>query len=146
MLEEVGMVTSVDAGHAYVSAKPSSSCEGCSQKGACHVLGGSGDMIIKAANDARANVGDKVVVAISSRTFFKASALIYLLPVAALIVGGVLGKSAAARLRLNIQAEALSAILGAAFLVISFIAVKFLSGRIGKNEADQARVIKVLNV
>ncbi|MEK7850632.1 MAG: SoxR reducing system RseC family protein, partial [Deltaproteobacteria bacterium] len=110
MLEEEGRVTSVDGVYAFVAAQPSSSCEGCSQKGACHVLGGSGEMIIKADNEIRAEVGDRVIVAISSKTFFKASAVIYLLPVAALIIGGVFGKSIAPRLNLNIQPETLSAI------------------------------------
>lgn len=103
-------------------------------------------MIIKAANDVRAEVGDRVVVAISSKTYFKASAVMYLLPVAALIAGGTFGKYAAAYLRLNIQTETLSAIFGVAFLLISFIAVKLLSSRIGNSEADHARVIRVLHV
>ena len=145
MLEEEGRGTSVDGVYAFVAAQPSSSCEGCSQKGACHVLGGSGEMIIKACNDVGAEVGDRVVVAISSKTFFKASAVIYLLPVAALIVGGILGKSIAPHLNLNIQAEAVSAIFGFTSLVISFIAVRLLSTKIGESKANQAVVIKVLN-
>ncbi len=146
MLEEEGRVTAVDGNYAYVAARPSSACEGCSQKGMCHVLGGSGDMIIKAVNDVRAGIGDSVVVAVSSRTFLKASALIYLLPVAALIAGGVFGKSIAPHLEINIQAETLSAIFGFTSLVVSFVAVRLLSDKIGQSEANQARVIKVLNV
>lgn len=146
MLEEEGRVTAIENNYAFVSARPSSACEGCSQKGVCHVLGGSGDVIIKAINSARAGVGDVVVVAISSKTFFKASALIYLLPVAALIIGGVFGKSLAPHLNINIQAETVSAIFGFTSLVVSFIAVRLLSSKIGESEANQARIIKVLDV
>ena len=146
MLEEEGRVTSVDGNYAFVSAQPSSACEGCSQKGACHVLGGGGEMVIKALNDIGATVGNRVVVAISSRTFFKASALIYLLPVAALIAGGLFGKAMAPHLGLNVQAEVLSAIFGLMSLVASFIAVKLLAKKIGERKTDQARVIRVLNV
>jgi len=146
MLEEEGRVTAVDGVYAFVAATPSSACEGCSQKGTCHVLGGSGEMIIKASNDVRAEVGDRVKVAISSKTFFKASAVIYLLPVAALIAGGVFGKSIAPHLSLNIQSETVSAVFGFTSLVISFIAVRLLSHKIGESEADKARIIKVLNV
>lgn len=146
MLEEEGRVTAVDGNYAFVAARPSSSCDGCSQKGVCHVLGGSGDMIIKAVNDVRAGIGDSVVVAVSSRTFLKASAVIYLLPVAALIAGGVFGKSIAPHLEINIQAETLSAIFGFTSLVVSFAAVRLLSDKIGQSKANQARVIKVLNV
>lgn len=103
-------------------------------------------MIIKAANDVRAEVGDRVIVAISSKTFFKASAVIYLLPVAALIFGGVFGKSIAPHLNLNIQPETVSAVFGFTSLLLSFVAVKLLSTRIGESKADQARIIKVLNV
>jgi len=103
-------------------------------------------MIIKADNEIRAEVGDRVVVAISSKTFFKASAVIYLLPVAALIAGGVFGKSIAPRLNLNIKSEAVSAIFGFASLLLSFVAVKLLSARIGESKANQAKIIKVLNV
>lgn len=145
-MEEEGRVTAVDGSYALVAAQPSSACEGCSQKGVCHVLGGSGDMIIKAANDVRANIGDRVVVAISSKTFLKASALIYLLPVAALITGGIFGRSVAPHLGLNIQAEAVSAIFGLISLVVSFVAVRLLSSKIGESKAGQARIVKVLDV
>lgn len=145
-MEEEGRVTAVDGIYAFVTAKPSSACEGCSQKGVCHVLGGSGDMIIKAANNVRANVGDRVMVAISSKTFLKASAVIYLLPVAALIAGGIFGRSVAPHLNLNIQAEAVSAIFGLIFLLVSFVAVKLLSSKIGESKADQARIVRVLDV
>lgn len=145
MLEEEGRVTAVDGGYAFVAAQPSSACEGCSQKGVCHVLGGSGEMIIKASNVIRAEVGDRVIVAISSKTFIKASAVIYLLPVTALITGAVFGKSIAPHLSLNIQPEAVSAIFGFTSLLVSFIAVKLLSARIGESEAGRARVIRVLD-
>jgi len=145
MLEEEGRVTAVDGVYAYVTARPSSSCEGCSQKGVCHVLGGSGDLIIKAFNEAGAVIGDSVIVAISSRTFLKASALIYLLPVAALIAGGVFGKRIVPNFIKNIQPEVLSAIFGVTSLAASFIAVRLLGRKIGENEADRARIIRVLN-
>lgn len=145
MLEEEGRVTGVEGIYAYVAARPGSSCDGCSQKAACHVLGGSGDMIIKAINEARAMVGDSVIVAVSSKSFLKASAVIYLLPVAALIFGGLLGRSLAPHLDINIKAETVSAIFGFSSLAVSFIAVKFLSSWIGENRKDQARIIKVLN-
>ena len=144
MLEEEGRVTAIDGGYAYVAAKPSSSCEGCSQKGVCHVLGGSGDLIIKAINDVRAGVGDHVVVAVSSRTFFKASAVIYLLPVAALIAGGMMGKSIAKSIDTGISPELLSALLGFIFLGASFFIVRTLAKKIGESKSDHARVIKVL--
>lgn len=146
MLEEEGRVTAVDGIYAFVAAQPSSACEGCSQKGACHVLGGGGEMVIKAVNDIGATVGNRVIVVISSKTFFKASALIYLLPVAAIIAGGLFGKAIAPHFSLNIQAEALSAIFGLVSLVVSFIAVKLLAKKIGERKADHARVIRVLDV
>src|SRR4030065_1741474 len=121
MLEEEGRVTAVDGVYAFVAPTPSSACEGCSQKGTCHVLGGSGEMIIRASNDVGAEVGNRVVVAISSKTFFKASAVIYLLPVAALVFGGVFGKSIAPHLNLNIQPETVSAIFGFTSLLLSFV-------------------------
>lgn len=144
MLEEEGRVTALDGGYAYVSAKPSSACEGCSQKGVCHVLGGSGDVMIKAINEVRADVGDHVIVAVSSRTFFKASAVIYLLPVAALIAGGMVGKYIAKSLNTGVSPELLSAIIGFVSLGISFFIVKALSKKIGESKSDQARVVKVL--
>lgn len=103
-------------------------------------------MVIKAVNDIGATVGNRVIVVISSRTFFKASALIYLLPVAALIAGGLFGKVIAPHFGLNIQAEVLSAIFGLISLVVSFIAVKLLAKKIGERKTDHARVIRVLDV
>lgn len=103
-------------------------------------------MIIKAINEARAEIGDSVLVVISSGTFLKASALIYLMPVVALILGGVLGKFIAPAIGTRMSAEIVSAVFGFASLVLSFIIVKLVSKKIGESEANLARIIKVLNV
>lgn len=101
-------------------------------------------MIIKAQNNLKAEVGDSVVVGISSKTFFKASALIYILPVAALIAGGALGKWVARSFDIGISAEPISALAGLVSLGISFFVVRTVAARIGESKANQARVIKVL--
>lgn len=144
MLEEEGRVTAIDGDYAFVAAQPSSSCEGCSQKGTCHTLGGSGKMVIKAINSIGAKIGDRVLVVISSKTFFKAAALIYLIPVAALIIGGTAGKWLAISFIPGTSAELFSAIAGLVSLTLSFFAVKTFGNKIGGSGDDQAKVVRVL--
>ena len=86
-IEESGTVVEVRGPTALVRLKRSSACSGCASAGQCHTGRGAGEQLLEARNEAGAAAGDAVRVAVSARAVINASARIYLLPVAGLLVG-----------------------------------------------------------
>jgi len=86
-IEESGTVIEVREHTALVRMKRSSACSGCASAGKCHAGRGDNEQLLEARNEAGAAAGDTVRVAVSAGTVINASARIYLLPVAGLLVG-----------------------------------------------------------
>jgi len=86
-IEESGTVFEVRGPTALVRLKRSSACSGCASAGQCHAGRGESEQLLEARNDIGAAVGDAVRVAVSARAVINASARIYLLPVAGLLLG-----------------------------------------------------------
>lgn len=86
-IEESGTVVEVRGRTALVRLKRSSSCSGCASAGLCHAGRGENEQLLEALNEAGAAVGAAVRVAVPARAVVTASARIYLLPVAGLLVG-----------------------------------------------------------
>jgi len=86
-IEESGTVVVVRATTALVRMKRSSACSGCASAGKCHAGRDESEQLLEARNEVGAAVGEAVLVAVSARAVLNASARIYLLPVAGLLVG-----------------------------------------------------------
>ena len=86
-IEESGTVIAVREHTALVRLKRSSACSGCASAGQCHAGHGESEQLLEARNEPGAAIGDLVRVAVSARAVINASARIYLLPVAGLLVG-----------------------------------------------------------
>jgi len=86
-IEESGTVVEVREHSALVRLRRSSACSGCASAGQCHAGGGDSEQLLEARNEVGAAVGDPVRVAVSARAVINASARIYLLPVAGLLIG-----------------------------------------------------------
>jgi sigma-E factor negative regulatory protein RseC len=100
MPEEQGIVVRLaDESVAVVRTQRSGACEGCAQKGACHALSGAHAVVeVRARNLAGARVGDTVTLRMSDRVFLGASFAVYVVPVAAFILGAVGANALAGRL------------------------------------------------
>jgi len=124
MLEEVGVVLKVEGELAIVKTQRSSMCEGCHSGGFCKALGGDPDMEVAARNEVGAKVGDGVRVTVASKTFLKASFLVYMVPVTALILGALLGATLGPFLYPGASSDLLSVILGLIFFSLSFVLMR----------------------
>ena len=91
-IEESGTVIELHGGNALVRLSRSPACSGCASAGQCHAGGGGGEQFLEVGNEVGAAIGDAVRVAVSARAVISASARIYLLPVAGLIVGAGLAQ------------------------------------------------------
>ena len=114
MDSEIGIVESTEGALAYVAFATKAECEKC---GAC---GGSGGSLL-ARNDAGASVGDRVRVESSNRAMLAVSAVMFLLPVAAIFSGIGLGEllGPAARIPSPLAAGVLAALGLAASLAFA---------------------------
>jgi sigma-E factor negative regulatory protein RseC len=140
MLEEVGVVVRIEGNLAVVKTKRNSMCDGCHSGGFCRALGGGSDMEVAARNETGAEVGDEVRVVVPSKTFLKASFLIYMVPVTALILGALLGRAVGPFISQEGNPEFISVVFGLMLFVLSFFVMRVWTGRI-KGREEYAPVI-----
>jgi sigma-E factor negative regulatory protein RseC len=100
MATEEGVVFKMGAsgaGTAWVKTTRSSACESCSSRDTCHGEGGGKEMEmeVEAINTADARVGDRIVLNIRTASLLKATFLLYVFPILAMIAGAVLGQAVA---------------------------------------------------
>ena len=124
MLEEVGVVVRVEGELAIVKTKRSSMCDGCHSGGFCKALGGGSDMEVAARNEVGAQAGDEVRMTVASKTFLKASFLVYMVPVTALILGALLGATLGPFLYPEASSDLLPVAFGLIFFFLSFVLMR----------------------
>jgi sigma-E factor negative regulatory protein RseC len=90
MLKETGVVEKASPETAVVLVERSSACEQCRSRGACQVFSGR-TLRVEVPNELGAEEGDRVEVSLPGASVLKVSFLVYLVPVAALVIGAYLG-------------------------------------------------------
>ncbi len=143
MIQEEGVVVEVRAGIAYVKAERSSSCNKCSSSKTCKTLTDNA-MIVEAENPLSAKAGDNVVFTVGETALLKASAIAYLVPLAAFITGVVLGQVFSAKINPAWNADLTSAALGFGFLLAAFLAVYLLGRRASAGKIEMPTIIKII--
>jgi sigma-E factor negative regulatory protein RseC len=98
MIEEPGLVVTVEGEYAEVQTQRRGACGGCSANGVCGTsllerYLGRRSVHLRALNRAGAGVGDRVLVGVSEQGLVKAAVAGYLLPLLGLIAGALLGQS-----------------------------------------------------
>jgi sigma-E factor negative regulatory protein RseC len=125
MMEEVGTVVELKGKNiAMVVCRKSSFCEHCASMEGCQMGDDNTNKMVEAHNLIGANVGDRVKLSVSTKTFLQSSFVVYIVPLLALLVGAVAGNLIAAQMHAGPDPNLLSAILGSAFLVGSFLVIK----------------------
>ncbi|OPX56068.1 positive regulator of sigma(E), RseC/MucC [Oceanospirillum multiglobuliferum] len=97
MLEEQALVVDKDSQGVWVETCRQSACQSCASKSSCgHSLlgkmsrGQTQRMLVKTHLDLE--VGDQVMLGLSESAFLKGSALVYLLPLIAMIIMAIVGE------------------------------------------------------
>ncbi len=123
ILREIGQVAEVSESKVKVIIRRRSSCESC---GACGI-GSKAEISFMLQNDIGAQVGDRVIIELRSKAFFKAAFLAYTIPLAALIIGFLLGQSIGFSLGMGpAQAELTGIGSGFFFLTLTYFTLKWL--------------------
>ena len=142
MIEEIGIVKSVEGMTAVVAVPKKSACEGCTL-GACKPEDRS--MEIEAWNEAGAKAGQRVKVAIKSYTYLKGAMVVYGLPAVGLVAGAVVGKELMSRVFTSADPDMLSALFGFGACILSFLIVKIWAHKAGSKAESMPVVEEILN-
>lgn len=142
MVTEEGIVLRVGQSLAWVKMTRSSSCEACSERDACHSMGGSdNDMEVEAINSAGAKAGDKVVITFETASLFKISFLLYLFPVFSMIAGAVIGQQISKTY--HADPSAFAALFACLFFMISFFIIRVISKSLAQDNKYRAKVLRI---
>jgi len=144
MATEEGVVFKIgssEKGTAWVKTIRSSACASCSSKDACQGGSGGKEMEVEAINTADARVGDRIVLNIKTSSLLKATFLLYVFPILAMIAGAVLGQALAIMRGTN--PSGLSALFGFLFFGLAFIVIRITGRRLSTNASYKPEIIKV---
>lgn len=141
MAIEEGTITKIKGEKAWVMVRRSTMCESC--RSACHSLGGGRDMECEAINSAEGEIGDRVLLKISTKSLWKILIMFYLFPVIALISGALIGMKLSKTLGIESQLSAL--IIGAIFCALSFLIIMIISDRLKKNREYMPEITKIIS-
>ena len=91
-LTKTAVVKAVQGRMALVVTRMEPACKGCKARDACTSLGGGGaNAEVRARNTVGAEAGDIVTISMRGSSLLKASFLVYMLPILAMVGGIVLG-------------------------------------------------------
>lgn len=142
MPKEDGIVLRTGLGTARVKTSRTDSCESCTAKGACNMMGGGKDMEVEAVNEIGAKVDDRVVIAFESSSFLKVTVLIYLFPVLCMIGGALLGQKVS--LIYDFNESLFTAGSAFFFFAAAFLLVRIIGNRMARKDAYRPRIVKIL--
>ncbi|MFO7838926.1 MAG: SoxR reducing system RseC family protein [Desulfosalsimonadaceae bacterium] len=113
MALEEAIITRTNRDTAVVQTRRTAACEGCSERHACHSMGGNREIEVEVANPVGAETGDTVMVAFKTSQLIMLSFLLYVFPVISMVIGAVLGDALAPRY--NGDPSIFAAVLGFLF-------------------------------
>jgi len=144
MIEEVGTIIELKSKRtALVLCQKSSFCNSCATSGACSIGDDSRSRTVEVHNMIGAEVGNRVKIAASTKTFLQSSFLLYIVPLIALVIGAAVGSTLGTVFELGVDPNLLSAIFGVFFMVGSFLVIRVGSSALQK-ENFMPRIVSIL--
>jgi sigma-E factor negative regulatory protein RseC len=145
MIEESAHVVESEGEYAWVETERRSSCGSCSAKGcgtgALSKILGRRSQRLKVLNPVDAKPGDEVVLGIREQALLQGSLAVYIVPLLAMLAGGLLGKALAPQW--GADAEGLSVLLGLTGLVVGFLWLHRYNRSIAGDERFMATILRV---
>jgi len=143
MLEAEGVIVKIGQEGVFVETSRASACGSCSSKEGCGTstlsqLLGSKASTFKVLNPIGAALGERVVIGMEEEALLKSSLLMYLVPLAFLLVGAIFG-GWLAPVRWQ-DAYAVGGVFVGLFL--GFVAMKLISASAGKNSQFQPVILR----
>lgn len=141
-MHEEAVVRRVAGNMAVVESVQHDACAHCGAKGACDAMGGGKARQVAALNQAGAKVDDRVEIAISRRAVMGAGALVYMVPVVAVIVGAVVGQKMGPSWGWDPTNAAVLLALGS--LAVTWLIISRISRVLAGRRGFSVRIVRVL--
>lgn len=139
-MKEYGEVIGIRGKVADILFKRTSACGKC---GACGMLAHMDEITIQAENTLDAKKGDQVLVEFSDSSAMKASALAYLIPLAMLFIGVIIGYYMNTLVLHVAEGDVVAAIGGVVFTAIGFLILKFIDPKFKKNTKYMYKMVEI---
>ena len=145
MIEEPAVVVETGDGYAWVETRRRSACGACSASDGCGTAAlakvwGERRMRVQAISSLLLRPGDAVIVGLAEGALVRGSLLVYLLPLALLLAGALLGQAAFAG-----AGEEPVILSGAVGLGLGFLAARVVSRRLWSDARFQPVVMRRLD-
>jgi sigma-E factor negative regulatory protein RseC len=128
MATKKGWVTGIsDNGWAMVVTEKGDACSNCESQQFCHSLADCSKMETRVLNRARAKVGDRVTISLSSSSVFKSALILYILPILGLFIGAF--SSLEWNKYLGFDETAANILFSFVGLILGFIIARIISNR-----------------
>jgi sigma-E factor negative regulatory protein RseC len=144
MATEEGIVIKIETtATAWVRTTKTDACKACAARSTCHSVGGGKEMEVEAINHAGARVGQKVVLSFDTSPLLKATFLLYVFPIIAMIIGAFVGQHLAPNF--NFDASILSAIFGFFFFGLTILFVRSRGNKLAQKDEYRPKIIRVIS-
>ena len=148
MIEESALVVATEGEYAWVETSRHSSCGSCEAKGcgtgALSQVLGRRSQRLRVKNPVAAVTGEKVVLGITESALLKGSLAVYLVPILALLAGGLFGEVMAPQLALS--KEGASIAFGLSALGLSLLWLRYFNRRAANDEHFNAVILRRTDV
>jgi sigma-E factor negative regulatory protein RseC len=139
MAQKRGHVSSISKdGWAMVITEKGDACNNCESAQFCHSLADCSRMETRVSNRAKAGVGDRVVISLSSSSVFKSAMILYILPTLSLFIGAIGGSGLHNYLGIGETGAAI--LFGFAGLILGFT----IAGLISKRQTADSKLTPVI--
>ena len=134
-MDRAGIVVSEMGEYSKVKLVRHTACGNC---GACHLGDEQKDIMMIAKNAVHAKKGDLVEVSMATNSVLSAAFIMYVIPLAGLFIGLLLGQM------LFAGKDIMTAFLGLIFMGLTFVIIKLNDKRFLKNEKYTAQILTIL--
>lgn len=144
MIEEHAIVTSVEAGIAEVEIMRRSTCNACNARSGCgvslldQVLGRRPQRLLL-TNKIAARAGDEVIIGMPEAALLKAALAAYMLPLAGLLTGAIVGDLMLAEQTAGQEVPLLTGALG---FVVGLLGTRLYSRRLAADPRWRAQLLR----
>ena len=145
MATEEGYVFKITPNNtAWVRTQRLKTCDHCETRDECQSMGSKlDDMEVELPNHIGADVGDRVILSMPTKSLLYLSFLMYVAPILVMIIGGILGQELARYYQMD--ETGFSVLFSLLFFALALISIRFYSNVMTKNDKYKPRLTRIVN-